>query len=1327
MTWLSYGNLLSCSALSAQLRHIPPVCVDNTLLTNASLHGILQQCLISPVIAVKGTAMNRSAILLLPAIFMTAAVCLGCGRIEGPQFPWVASPLVTVSTPSSPASGDIPIIYKLIDRELEKATITLEYSTDGGQTYNTATLTVPAEATNLASAWHPGKSHTVQWDSVTDMVGRSGAVEVKVRITPSDASNPSGTAGVSDTFTVDNTAYNEAPTATTAAPAGVQSGNVQINYFLSDVESDTCSIEVLYSVNNGTTWQSATMGTAGDGLTGLSSSPAGTAHVYFWDSRADNVALSGQVDTVKIRVIPTDFNTGTAGDTNSFSVDNSTPNVPPTVTITSGPADSSTVYTTQVTFTWSGSDTDGSVTGYYYSFDHDPPDVWTTDTTVTSSPLSEGEHTFRVVAMDDESDLSAVASRTFTVSILGTITADFIGTPLTGEAPLTVDFTDLSTATNGIDTWSWTFGDGGTSSQQNPSYEYASEGTYTVSLTVTGPDGSDNETKTNYVTVTGGPAGDTIYVDDSGGLDSNDGLSWATAVKTIQTGLDKASDNWTVFVANGIYTGTTNKNLDFTGKAIHLKSVGGAANCIIDCKLDGRGFYFDNGETTAAEVDGFTIQNGQVSMGGGILCLDSDCTVANCRIVNNNVPGYDGGGIRCENSDIKVLNCTITNNSAFRDGGGIHCYVNCSLEITNSLIANNSAGWGGGIRFSEGILTASNCTIVNNIAANYGGGLSSTNVSDSTLNNVVLWGNTAAYDGNQISTGGNVVLNYCDYANGTGDIQSTGSVTDPLGSCVHLDPLFVNATAQDYRLQSGSACIDAGDNSLVPPGVTTDLDGNKRIYDGDGDATATVDIGAYEYGSSPPAVEYGWTHVAGGEKYDKASAVCADGNGNVYVVGHFAYLATNLTVNFAADWGMTDEKTSKGERDCFIMKVSSDGSYCWTRRIGGSSADSAYSVCVDAENSVYVAGSVKSWINFAEDWGGDDFKTAEGGFVTKIGADGAYCWTHIVGEHVSSICATSSSIHLAGVFEDTVNFAADWGGTDEKTSTGDKCDVFVTKITTDGDYCWTHIIGGEERDYPCGLYANTAGQVFLAGEMGNGSAAGYTVNFAADWSGSDEKTSAGLGDIFITSMSPTGGYGWTHVMGGAEIDRPEDVVGDGSGNLYVTGHFGHIKGSNYSVNFAADWGGTDSKTSAGDADIFLTKIRQSGEYLHSHVIGGENCDEAHGIAVDTSGNVYIVGHFSAPVNFASDWGGTDDKSIPWRSYDIFLTKISGIDDYGWTYCFGGSNPDYTNGISVDAAGNLYFCGGFSGTDINFAEEWGGDDTKTSFDEEDIYITKISIP
>ncbi len=77
--------------------------------------------------------------------------------------------------------------------------------------------------------------------------------------------------------------------------------------------------------------------------------------------------------------------------------------------------------------------------------------------------------------------------------------ANFTAYPTSGEAPLTVTFTDESTGT--IDSWEWDFGDNSNSTNQNPIHIYSNSGTYTVSLTVIGPYGSDTEAKIDYITV----------------------------------------------------------------------------------------------------------------------------------------------------------------------------------------------------------------------------------------------------------------------------------------------------------------------------------------------------------------------------------------------------------------------------------------------------------------------------------------------------------------------------------------------------------------------------------------------------------------------------------------------------------------------------------------------------------------------------------------------------------------------------------------------------------------------------------------------------------
>ncbi len=77
------------------------------------------------------------------------------------------------------------------------------------------------------------------------------------------------------------------------------------------------------------------------------------------------------------------------------------------------------------------------------------------------------------------------------------------GSATTGMAPLTVTFQDQSTpGSSPITAWEWTFGDGTSSTDQNPTHTYADEGNYTVSLTVTTTAGSDSDTKTDYIVVT---------------------------------------------------------------------------------------------------------------------------------------------------------------------------------------------------------------------------------------------------------------------------------------------------------------------------------------------------------------------------------------------------------------------------------------------------------------------------------------------------------------------------------------------------------------------------------------------------------------------------------------------------------------------------------------------------------------------------------------------------------------------------------------------------------------------------------------------------------
>ncbi|MGD9549190.1 MAG: S8 family serine peptidase [Candidatus Krumholzibacteriia bacterium] len=114
--------------------------------------------------------------------------------------------------------------------------------------------------------------------------------------------------------------------------------------------------------------------------------------------------------------------------------------------------------------------------------------------------------------------------------------ANFTGTPTSGDYPLVVAFTDGS---SGAPTgWSWTFGDGGTSIQQNPTYTYTAPGTYTVSLTVTNDFGSDSLTRTGYVNVT--EPGVTTFVTASGETPISGTVSGTFAATAVSDGVSQS-------------------------------------------------------------------------------------------------------------------------------------------------------------------------------------------------------------------------------------------------------------------------------------------------------------------------------------------------------------------------------------------------------------------------------------------------------------------------------------------------------------------------------------------------------------------------------------------------------------------------------------------------------------------------------------------------------------------------------------------------------------------------------------------------------------------
>jgi hypothetical protein len=257
------------------------------------------------------------------------------------------------------------------------------------------------------------------------------------------------------------------------------------------------------------------------------------------------------------------------------------------------------------------------------------------------------------------------------------------------------------------------------------------------------------------------------------------------------------------------------------------------------------------GVISSTLVNCIFIGNSALNDGGGGMVLegcnqgelDVCAALTNCHFVDN-LSGGGGGLWVGRGVDATVTNCSFSGNTSVSgSGGGVRAITGALAQFTNCLFAENSspANNGGGLFVSGNTdATVTNCTFAQNTTGGAGGGIRVNNTASAILDNCVLWGNLP----NQINlnNAGPVSVNYSDIQGGW---LGTGNSSD--------DPLFVDPDAGDFRLRSGSPCIDTGNNLALEAGIDTDLDGNPRFVndpdapDGGNGDPSIVDMGAYEF------------------------------------------------------------------------------------------------------------------------------------------------------------------------------------------------------------------------------------------------------------------------------------------------------------------------------------------------------------------------------------------------------------------------------------------------------------------------------------------------
>lgn len=333
--------------------------------------------------------------------------------------------------------------------------------------------------------------------------------------------------------------------------------------------------------------------------------------------------------------------------------------------------------------------------------------------------------------------------------------------------------------------------------------------------------------------------------------------------------------------ASAIYT-----DCEFIGNSGGNAGAAIGAGKFTNCVFSGNVATFNNGGAVSQTgggtpfFDRCTFIDNAAGNRGGAIAVSGNSTIKNCLFFSNSST-LDGGGAIDATGTASVANCQFLGNSCGTFGGAVSLHDG-SLTMTNCVMSGNMAQNGGGVHVSNASAAAvRSCTFSNNAATAAGGGFRSTASSNTSLANCIVWGNSVNGSTSQSAQ--------VDFTSpGTIDYSCVQSWSGGLGGTGNhgLNPQMINANGADgipgtlddlLTPLTGSPCIDAGSNSLLPADaldldgdlnfaepLPVDVLGNARLFDDPATADAgagpapIVDMGAFEYdGARPPSEEPG--------------------------------------------------------------------------------------------------------------------------------------------------------------------------------------------------------------------------------------------------------------------------------------------------------------------------------------------------------------------------------------------------------------------------------------------------------------------------------------
>jgi hypothetical protein len=411
----------------------------------------------------------------------------------------------------------------------------------------------------------------------------------------------------------------------------------------------------------------------------------------------------------------------------------------------------------------------------------------------------------------------------------------------------------------------------------------------------------------------------------------------------------------------------------------------------------------------------------------------------------------------------------------------------------------------------------------------------------------------------------------------------------------------------------------------------------------------------------------------GGSGVENGFAVTVDSTQAAYVVGSTA------STDFPLITGTSGQTTFKGgATDAFVVKYSPSGSgIAFSTYIGGSGADSATGVGVDANGNILIGGSTDS-TNFPLR---NPMQPTIGGktdaFLVKLAPSGALVFSTFIGgfeddQTLSLVVDGGNNAVLGGVTRST-NFWASGGL--RPAFQGGATDGWVFKMNSDGVRLWSTYMGGVGNDSVNGVAVDTQNNVYLTGGT-------TSLNFPVS-SGVVRTTLVRTGymDAFVTKLDPNGALSYSTYLGGREYDEGIEIAVDLAGQAYVAGDTDSI------LDFPTR---NTLQGPPGNRDLFVTKLNATAtDYVFSTYLGGSGVDNAADITVDAAGDAYVIGTTTSS-NFPV---GSPLQATLRGPSDVFITKINAAGTARvWSSYLGGLSDDVASSIAIDNQSNLYLAG-----------------------------------